>query len=304
MKKILYIIFIFLLSFTCVACNDDEYIDIAELYNKNYNEEVLKELNYNYAYSSVVCNQLILINKSELTEEEYIQLSNIIGGFDFVNIIFVFVTITDDYGNSENDSLILCVECETSSEAQKILNDNAEESIFNVTKNVFFIDYSGVRLLLEDCIEENGILYDTSKENLLRAINQYGVFNVPEGVKEIHYRAFAGENGIEELICNDSLNYIWGQAFLYVNTLKKISFNENLKYIDNNAFYGCNIEYVVIPKGVEYIGNSAFNEGMIFCEQKKKPKKWDDYFYVENAKVYWADEWEYNKYGIPCVKGE
>lgn len=304
MKKILYIIFIFLLSFTCFACNDDEYIDIAELYNKNYNEEVLKELNYNFAYSSIVCNRVILINRLELTDEDYELFSNSIGGFDFVNIIFAFVTITDDDGNSEDDIYILCIECETSSEAKKILNDNDEESIFKVMNNIFYGNVSGIHLLLGDCIEENGILYDASKENLLRAINQYGVFNVPEGVKEIHYRAFAGENGIEELICNDSLNYIWKHAFLYVNTLKKISFNENLKYIDNYAFYGCNIEYVVIPKGVEYIGNAAFNEGMIFCEQKKKPKKWDDYFYVENAKVYWADEWEYNKYGIPCVKGE
>ena len=87
-----------------------------------------------------------------------------------------------------------------------------------------------------------------------------------------------------------------------VNTLEIISYDENPKQITNYDRFS--IKYDVIPKCAEYTTNKEFKEVIIFCEQDKKPKKWDDDFYVENAKVYWADEWEYNKYGIPCVKGK
>ena len=45
----------------------------------------------------------------------------------------------------------------------------------------------------------------------------------------------------------------------------------------------------------------AFSNGNIFCEVSSKPDEWDKDFAVQNAKVYWAGEWEYNEDGIPVA---
>jgi hypothetical protein len=57
--------------------------------------------------------------------------------------------------------------------------------------------------------------------------------------------------------------------------------------------------YTVIPKSVKYIGNFAFENGNIFCEQDCKPESWDSGFVCKKAKVYWAGEWEYDGNGVP-----
>ena len=72
----------------------------------------------------------------------------------------------------------------------------------------------------------------------------------------------------------------------------------------------CNIEkndlfsYTIIPNSCEVIDMYAFDRGNIYCEAKSKPDKWHTNFAYKNAKVYWADEWEYdeNNNPVPLVE--
>ena len=100
--------------------------------------------------------------------------------------------------------------------------------------------------------------------------------------------------------------------YLLISTIKSFAFtgapykhiklSNTLETIHVGAFYMFNLEYVVIPKSVTFIGMEAFSSGNIFCEVKSKPSGWDDRFAFYKAKVYYADEWEYDENGVPQIK--
>ena len=59
--------------------------------------------------------------------------------------------------------------------------------------------------------------------------------HIPQGVKGIFYEAFCG--------CGD---------------LENVIFNDDIEFIAENAFRGTNIENLILPKSVNYIGQCAF----------------------------------------------
>lgn len=59
-----------------------------------------------------------------------------------------------------------------------------------------------------------------------------------------------------------TIEYIANGAFYCCVNLKKISLPANLKKIGNYAFYGCNIVSMIIPSGVNDIGNEALSQSV------------------------------------------
>ena len=106
----------------------------------------------------------------------------------------------------------------------------------------------------------------------------------------------------KELIISEGVKEIKLSAFRYAK-FEKVIFPSTIKSINSYAFDCCkNLNKVIIPINVEYIGYHAFTNGIVYCEAKRKPDAWDNNFVSEQAKVYWAEEWEYDENGEPRVK--
>ena len=85
-------------------------------------------------------------------------------------------------------------------------------------------------------INIEGILYDSSRRYIIRCENKnIKTLHIPQGVKGIFYEAFCG--------CGD---------------LENVIFNDDIEFIAENAFRGTNIENLILPKSVNYIGQCAF----------------------------------------------
>jgi len=121
----------------------------------------------------------------------------------------------------------------------------------------------------------------------------------------IGFSSFVDCINLTKVILNDNLREIREGAFSYCTSLSEINFPQSVRKIYYKAFYGCeSLESVIIPKNVALVGDMAFNFGNVFCEVKEKPESWSSDFAVENAKVYWADEWKYdeNNNPVPLVE--
>ena len=82
---------------------------------------------------------------------------------------------------------------------------------------------------------------------------------IPDGVSEIADRAFYNTGvSIESVQFGSGLKRIGKEAFSGCNSLKEISALDGLSIIEENAFYGCGIEYAEI-RNVDEIGAYAFS---------------------------------------------
>ena len=128
---------------------------------------------------------------------------------------------------------------------------------------------------------------------------QNGIFEIPLEVTHISNAPFKKSSKIKHVKCSPNMIRI-GQLTFYHSSLENISLNDGLVAIVAQAFQGCkNLKQIVIPKSVEIIGAKAFTDTMVFCEAESKPNGWEDDFAVENAKVYYANEWHYDDAGNP-----
>ena len=104
------------------------------------------------------------------------------------------------------------------------------------------------------------------------------------------------------LIISENVKEIKPMGF-FESKFNKVIFPHSLKTIHSFAFnYNFNLNEVIIPESVNYIGERVFCAGNIFCEAKSKPSGWDENFAYNEAKVYYADEWEYDENGVPQIK--
>lgn len=144
----------------------------------------------------------------------------------------------------------------------------------------------------------------SSKGNVLlsiseKAIDQVGKLTLSNEIKALTNSVFNGLV-VKEIVCNSDLQRIGIHAFSKHKTLEDISLNNGLKEIGAKAFQGCkNLKQIVIPSSVQMIDSGAFTDTVIYCEVESKPDGWADDFAVENAKVYYANEWHYDDAGNP-----
>ena len=120
---------------------------------------------------------------------------------------------------------------------------------------------------------------------------------IPKGVKCIAIFSLFS-NTVKTIKCNEELEVLYSGAFGYFSSLEKVELNDGLKEIGPLCFAYHNLEYIVIPKSVEYIGAEAFQNVTIYCEIEEKPIGWDENFAGENCKIYWGGTWKYVD-GIP-----
>ena len=92
---------------------------------------------------------------------------------------------------------------------------------------------------------------------------------LPNSIKEIGYKAFAGCENLQSVILPNFVVKIGEEAFDGCSSLQSIVIPEGLEYIGNHAFRNCSaMESITIPDGVEYIRDGAF-EGCSSLQQFK-----------------------------------
>lgn len=95
-------------------------------------------------------------------------------------------------------------------------------------------------------------------------------------LKTIGTYAFAYCYALTSVYFPDSLREIGRRAFDSCYDLKEVRFNEGLLSIGDTAFFQCPIDYVLLPQGIEFIGQSAFNEvGYVYIREESKPEGWE-----------------------------
>ena len=145
-----------------------------------------------------------------------------------------------------------------------------------------------------------------------------GIENVPKiTIRAGEFDAILGQiTGRFTINIPDSVIHIEAGAFRSCIGLDRVKLSNNLKYIDAYAFNGARLPYVVIPKSVEYIGDTAFGMcissmmAVYYCgteeewnkitfENPNDPLKYIKvYFYNENSTTE-GKYWRYNGDGEP-----
>ena len=113
--------------------------------------------------------------------------------------------------------------------------------------------------------DEDGILYDKSKSELIRypAGREENTFAIPDGVIRIGDFAFNGCEKLESIIIPSSVTEIGGNAFQYCENLKSITIPDSVTKIGGQAFRHCEtLASIVIPDSVADIGVRVFE----FCK--------------------------------------
>ena len=83
---------------------------------------------------------------------------------------------------------------------------------------------------------------------------------IPEGTKEIPYKAFEGCGKITSITIPNSVTIIGDDAFSYCSSLTCVTIPDGVTSIGRSAFSGCSsLTNITIPEGVTSIGRSAFS---------------------------------------------
>lgn len=133
----------------------------------------------------------------------------------------------------------------------------------------------------QDFVIENGVL---KKYN-----GPGGEVVIPEGVKVIEWRAFAGCTHLKQVAFPNRLTEIRYHAFLNCTGLTKVEFPKGLTRIWGHAFEGCTgLRQVVIPKRVTDIGDGIFSKCSCLTELQVDPK--NRVVYTEGGALYRRDD--------------
>ena len=282
MKKMLFLLICFIIIFFSTAC-ENKKMDLFKLKELNgwKTEEVYKWFfNVKYEWSS-------------LDGSRYCHPD-----FYFKYAIF--------YGED-----LIGYEFETEEEAKAVTQYYSSTSDFLCRKGkyaflpklasfVFFYDEEEILGSRDEgyWIEEDG------EKTLLLIGKNHPVINrviTIDGYERISQLVLAGtfKNNFKKVVIGDSVRVLY-YGSITGKKFDEIVFSKNLKEIHGGFTSENNTTFkTIIPKTIEFVGKYTFAGGSIYCEQESKPKNWDSEFAVDNAKVYWAGEWEYDNYGIP-----
>jgi hypothetical protein len=105
----------------------------------------------------------------------------------------------------------------------------------------------------------DGVLFDKAQTMLLLYPPlKSGPYSIPEGVKSIAARAFAGWSRSPSVTIPDSVTDIGDGAFEYT-LVRNVTVGNGVARIGNSAFYGCaNLTHFTIPSSVTNIEDLAF----------------------------------------------
>lgn len=129
----------------------------------------------------------------------------------------------------------------------------------------------------------DGCLYDCEGRLIVNANSSADSIEIRKGTKVIAASAFS-----------------WNQR------ISVLLFPDGVQEIREFAATQCrNLQTVVIPNSVKFIGRSVFvggNNIKIFCEAPSKPNGWDENWLAYcNAEVIWGNSWHYNESKKPVL---
>ena len=161
-----------------------------------------------------------------------------------------------------------------------------------IIDNIFQMD-----MLFNGYIKDDntGYLLSNDRDKLLYC-NEESNVSIPTQILEL-----AGFSCVyaKTITLNKNLKKIGNVAFLQLE-MEYLILNDGLQVIGKTAFASCsNLQNVVIPSSVYFIGSEAFHYGNIYCNVETRPKDWHEDFASGSAKVYWLGEWEFDEQGNP-----
>lgn len=108
----------------------------------------------------------------------------------------------------------------------------------------------------------DGCLIEIQTQTLLHGVEG---FVIPDDgtVTKIASDAFAGLQGLSELVIPEGVTEIGASAFYCVGSLERITFPSTLQSIGYNCFNACGLVEVVIPEGITKLEDNSFN----FCTE-------------------------------------
>lgn len=145
----------------------------------------------------------------------------------------------------------VCDNCEIESMSpyysiiDKLLIDNRKKSI------VKCLDKFANEVVIGEPIEEIGEKAFINCEVLREVV-------LPNTIKRICKNAFRNNGMLESINLTDSIEAIEEDAFFYCKSLHINKLPDNLVQIGNSAFSWCNMNGVIIPNSIKYIGNAPF----------------------------------------------
>lgn len=169
-----------------------------------------------------------------------------------------------------------------------------------------FRDYYFIHEWIYDFVIISNTYIASSDGKILHFVNMNSIKNnsviLPSGFELISGFGFANCNKeIRYLECNPELKRLGGACFFQTD-LEAIKLNDGLEEIGASAFAKCkNLKQIIIPISVQQIGRYTFTDTIVYCEAESKPSGWHENFAVENAKVYYANEWHYDSNGKPVL---
>lgn len=287
MKKHTYLfLFIIILILFCSSCHETKKDELFHI--KDYYEERMP-LVLAYQTKKWPTENRELIYKKDNEIKDYPNIYNKFGD-----------SLKAMVGNTINETqfswFILEFESiEAASESIQLYS--IVDGIFQY-KNCLFSGDVGRMLFIYDVLQADGCDY-VNDYKILIDCNDVDKIKLKDTTEFIEVAAGRLCTNLETVYCNKKLKYILDYAFADATNLTHVYLEDNLIMINMYAFYNTNLEYIVIPDSVEYIGSKAFSRGLIFCEADTKPPYWEDDFAIGKTKVYYAGEWEYNSEGIP-----
>ncbi len=116
-------------------------------------------------------------------------------------------------------------------------------------------------------MDEYGVIYDRSKENLITAVYSMlpDEYILNENCKVIRRYAFY-KGKVKRIILNDGIEYIGRSAF-WLSGLEYVSpFPDSLLKIGDSAFAYCHLESIDLGNGIDYIAYNTFENNKSLTE--------------------------------------
>lgn len=277
MKKVLLLILVSIV-FLCTSCNnkvEEKDINLKDIYDDN---EYVIQNKARKLFNNIIPNTIYLESK-DLSGSSFSEYFEKIITTDFESVILVY---------TNKKTIVLAMQFENTDDAIKEFNSRRQDCF--LYKNIVFFNCGLSYELIFSFKESNN--FTISNENILTdSLNTELI--LPDQITQISRYSFYNNENIVSLSCNNSLDIVGKYAFSECSNLKNIKLNDGLLIIEEGAFYNTEFEYIIIPSSVYYIGPSAFNNGVIYCESAKEEVDWSQIFATEDATVYWKGEWEY-----------
>ena len=288
MKKRFLIAIIMILIIACSGCKNKK-LDLEKLYEKN--AKVATSYFVGWGLDNYKCD-LFIFDPENATDFE-------LGLCSPYNLDGVEKVLYVKYENDIMSPYVVALQYKSvrlAKEAQKMYGSQellreANILALPMTSSYVFL-YGKYKVVDGYYLSPDGeaLLYDGQTQTRTDIV-------IPKGVKCIAIFSLFS-NTVKTIKCNEELEVLYSGAFGYLSSLEKVELNDGLKEIGPLCFSYHNLEYIVIPKSVEYIGAEAFQNVTIYCEIEEKPIGWDENFAGENCKVYWGGTWKYVD-GVP-----